>query len=368
MTHFQRKLFSFAMAAGLAVAVTSCTSLSSVGKVSAVAEPIALSTQGSFAAGGTVIKSDGVFDGQQLFDPQGQTLHGDHGMVFYQLPVDAKPYPLVFLHGAGQSANTWGTTPDGREGFQSYFLRQGYGVYLIDQPRRGRAGQSTVPGEVSAETNDQMWFNMFRMGQWPDFFDEVQFSRKPGALNQFFRQMTPNTGPFDEQVISDAVARVFTRSGPGVLITHSQGGGPGWWTAMKTDEVRGIVAYEPGSGFVFPQGEVPDPMSSGTGELVATAVELEQFRKLTRIPIVIYYGDNIPTRPSDNPGQDNWRVRLQMAQLWVDKINQYGGDAQLVLLPDVGLEGNTHFPFSDLNSDQVAELLQQWLHNNQLDR
>lgn len=363
MNLFSHKLLSISMVSGLVAILAACASGPASGP-----EPITLSAQGNFAAGGAVVKSDGVFDGQQLFDPQGQTLHGDHAMVFYQLPVDAKPYPLVFLHGVGQSANTWGTTPDGREGFQSYFLRQGYGVYLIDQPRRGRAGQSTVPGEVSAETNDQMWFNMFRMGQWPDFFDEVQFSRQPEALNQFFRQMTPNTGPFDEQVISDAVARVFARSGPGVLITHSQGGGPGWWTAIKTDGVRGIAAYEPGSGFVFPHGEVPDPMASGTGELVATAVELEQFKKLTRIPIIIYYGDNIPTRPSDNPGQDNWRVRLQMAQLWVDKINQYGGDAQLVLLPDVGIEGNTHFPFSDLNSDQVAELLQQWLHNNQLDR
>ena len=304
MNLFSHKLLSISMVSGLVAILAACASGPASGP-----EPITLSAQGNFAAGGAVVKSDGVFDGQQLFDPQGQTL-----------------------------------------------------------PRRGRAGQSTVPGEVSAETNDQMWFNMFRMGQWPDFFDEVQFSRKPEALDQFFRQMTPNTGPFDEQVISDSVARVFARSGSGVLITHSQGGGPGWWTAIKTDGVRGIVAYEPGSGFVFPEGEVPDPMSSGTGELVATAVELEQFRKLTRIPIVIYYGDNIPTRPSDNPGQDNWRVRVQMAQLWVDTINQHGGDAQLVLLPDVGIEGNTHFPFSDLNSDQVAELLQQWLHNNQLDR
>ena len=314
MNLFSHKLLSISMVSGLVAILAACASGPASGP-----EPITLSAQGNFAAGGAVVKSDGVFDGQQLFDPQGQTLHG-------------------------------------------------YGTYLIDQPRRGRAGQSTVPGEVSAETNDQMWFNMFRMGQWPDFFDEVQFSRKPEALDQFFRQMTPNTGPFDEQVISDSVARVFARSGSGVLITHSQGGGPGWWTAIKTDGGRGIVAYEPGSGFVFPEGEVPDPMSSGTGELVATAVELEQFRKLTRIPIVIYYGDNIPTRPSDNPGQDNWRVRVQMAQLWVDTINQHGGDAQLVLLPDVGIEGNTHFPFSDLNSDQVAELLQQWLHNNQLDR
>ncbi len=332
------------------------------------ASPITLAEQGNFATGGTVVKSDGVFDGKKLFDAQGQTLHGDHAAVSYQIPVKARQYPMVFLHGAGQSALTWGTTPDGREGFQTRYLRQGYGVYLVDQPRRGRAGQSTVPAELTAATNDQLWFNMFRLGQWPSLFYKVQFSEDPAALEQFFRQMTPNTGPFDEQLIGDAMAAVFQRSGPGLLITHSQGGGPGWWTAIKTERVRGIVSYEPGSGFVFPEGEVPEPMQSGTGALAATAISMQDFKKLTRIPIVIYYGDNIPTESSANPGQDNWRVRLKMAQLWVDKINQHGGKAKVVHLPAVGIHGNTHFPFSDLNSEQVALQLDQWLAENKLDR
>lgn len=63
--------------------------------------------------------------------------------------------------------------------------------------------------------------------------------------------MTPDTGAYDKDVISDAVAKVFDKSGDGILITHSQGGEPGWFTAIKTDKVKAIVAYEPGSGFVF---------------------------------------------------------------------------------------------------------------------
>lgn len=315
-----------------------------------------------------MLTSDGTFDGKTLFNTQGQTLHGDHASVFYQIPQNAHQYPLVFLHGAGQSARTWSTTPDGREGFQNIFLRRGFGVYLMDQPRRGQAGQSTVSLEVKAATYDQMWFNMFRLGKWPDFFENVQFPNDPTALNQYFRQMTPNTGPYDEQVISDAVTEVFERSGDGVLVTHSQGGGPGWWTAIKSEKVKGIVAYEPGSGFVFPEGEVPASMSSGTGELKATPVSLESFKKLTKMPIVIYYGDNIPTEISDNPGQDNWRVRVKMAKLWVEKVNQYGGNAQVVELPTLGLNGNTHFPFSDLNNVQVADVLSKWLHENKLDQ
>ncbi|WP_289048063.1 alpha/beta fold hydrolase [uncultured Psychrobacter sp.] len=333
---------------------------------------LSIAEQGNFAAGGKVIQSAGQFDDKQIFNPQGQTLHGDHASVFYQIPEHARSYPLVFLHGAGQSAKTWGTTPDGREGFQDLFLRQNFPVYVVDQPRRGQAGQSTVAAEVPATTLDQALFNMFRIGQYPNFFKGVQFSQDPAALNQYFRQMTPNTGAYDEQVISDAMVEVLKKSGDAVLITHSQGGGPGWWTAIKSDQVKGIVAYEPGSGFVFPENELPEPMPSATGTLTATPVKMTEFQKLTKTPIIIYYGDNIPTEKNgyagqEYAGQDNWRVRLKMAQLWVDKINQHGGNAQLVHLPDIGIYGNTHFPFSDLNSQQIAELLSQWLKQNKLD-
>ena len=88
--------------------------------------------QGSFAVGGTV-----------LTDSLGRTYHGDHAYVFYQKPVDAQKYPLVFAHGVGQFSKTWETTPDGREGFQNIFLRRGFSTYLVDQPRRGNAGRGT---------------------------------------------------------------------------------------------------------------------------------------------------------------------------------------------------------------------------------
>lgn len=235
--------------------------------------------QGSFAAGGTVIPAREPYN---PLKPQaaGQTLHGDHAYVFYQIPADARKYPLVFLHGAGQSAKTWETTPDGREGFQNIFLRRGFGVYLIDQPRRGDAGRSTVSATVEAKPDEQFWFGQFRLGIWPDFFEGTQFARGDESLNQFFRQMTPNTGPYDAEVISDAMTAVFDRIGSGILVTHSQGGGPGWLTAIKSKNVRAVVAYEPGSGFVFPEGELPKPIpnASSFGPFTAAEVPLEQFK------------------------------------------------------------------------------------------
>ena len=85
--------------------------------------PIILSDQGSFAVGGTA-----------LSDRKGRKFHGDHAYVFYQIPENARKYPLVFAHGVGQFSKTWETTPDGRAS-KTYFC--GRGFRCISQTSRG---------------------------------------------------------------------------------------------------------------------------------------------------------------------------------------------------------------------------------------
>ena len=323
--------------------------------------------QGSFAVGGTVRSTPGTYNNNNP-TAEGQTFHGDHLYAFYQIPQNAKALPIVMLHGAYQSARSWETTPDGREGFQTIFLRRGFPVYLVDQPRRGRAGNSTVAATIEPTPFDQLFFDQFRIGKWPNYFDNVQFDRKPETLDQFFRSVTPNTGPYDAGVISDAMSALFAKTGPAILFTHSQGGGPGWLTAIKNPNVKAIVAFEPGSGFTFPEGELPAAMPSAAGTLSPEAAPLADFQKLTRIPIIIYYGDNFPIERTTERGQDNWRVRLAMARLWIDAINKHGGDARLVHLPEVGIRGNTHFLMSDLNNLEIADQLSKFLKEKGLDQ
>lgn len=327
--------------------------------------PLVIQEQGSFAVGGKVLSKAGTYNNNTP-TAEGQTLHGDHLYAFYQVPPNPKPLPIVMLHGAYQSARSWETTSDGREGFQTLFLRRGFSVYLVDQPRRGRAGNSTIAATIEPTPLDQLFFDQFRIGKWPNYFDNVQFDRKPQTLDQFFRSVTPNTGPYDAGVISDAVAALFDKTGPGILFSHSQAGGPGWLTAIKNQNAKGIVALEPGSGFIFAQGELPPAMPSAAGTLSPEAVPLSDFQKLTRLPIVILYGDNFPAEPTTERGQDNWRVRLAMARLWVDAINKHGGDARLVHLPAIGIRGNTHFLMSDLNNVQIADLVEKFLAEKSL--
>jgi hypothetical protein len=355
------KALCIAMIAGVAAIATSA--LAAAPRKST---PLIIQEQGSFAVGGTIVTNPGQFDPHKP-TPEGQTYRGDHAYVFYQVPPKARRYPLILWHGAGQFSKTWETTPDGREGYQNIFLRRRFAVYVIDQPRRGNAGRSTVEAAIKPTPDEQMWFGMFRIGIWPNYFPGVQFSRDPQALDQYFRSMTPNTGPFDIGVITDAVSQLLDKTGPAILVTHSQAGGPGWITAIKSAKVRAIVAYEPGSNFVFPEGEVPEAMPSANGTLEGVAIPAADFEKLTKIPIVIYFGDNIPGKPGATPGEDNWRVRLAMARLWRDAVNRHGGDATLVHLPEIGIRGNTHFPFSDLNNVEIADLMSKFLTDKKLD-
>lgn len=85
------------------------------------------------------------------------------------------------------------------------------------------------------------------------------------------------------------------------------------------------------------------------------------------MPIVIYYGDNIPTEPTAEPHKDYWRCAMQMANKWAETVNKHGGDVTVVYLPSIGIHGNTHFPFSDKNNQQIADLLSQWLKEKGLD-
>jgi hypothetical protein len=94
---------------------------------------------------------------------------------------------------------------------------------------------------------------------------------------------------------------------------------------------------------------------------------MSQFMALTRIPILVFYGDNIPDQPTDMPAQDSWRARLQMARLWRETVNKHGGDVTVVHLPEIGIKGNTHFPFSDLNNVQIADLVSKYLAEKDLD-
>ena len=337
-------------------------------------EPLSLAKQGSFFAGGTVITS-----------ATGDTFHGDEAYVEFQIPHDARELPMVMWHGGGQFSKTWESTPDGRDGYEQIFTRRGFAVYVIDQPRRGNAGRSTVGTTIpNAAPSESFIWSVFRLGSWsppaaPAFFPNVQFPKDvPGALDQYYLQETPNTGPegineATRELESSAVVDLFNKIGPGILLTHSNSGQYGWTTGILAPNlVRAIVAYEP-AAYAFPSDDVPSDIPTQNAQLAAiTAPQLyspEQFNNLTQMPILIIFGDNIDfDTPSSNFGVELWRLVTHRAAQFADAVNKRGGNAQVLYLPSIGLRGNTHFAFSDLNNVQVADQLSHYLHEHGLDR
>lgn len=119
--------------APLLVTVSILASPAVIAQQASKTEPLIIQEQGSFAVGGAISYTPGTYSNNAPTSA-GQSIHGDHLYAFYQVPQAPKSLPIVMLHGAYQSARSWETTADGREGFQNIFLRRHFPVYLVASP------------------------------------------------------------------------------------------------------------------------------------------------------------------------------------------------------------------------------------------
>lgn len=326
---------------------------------------LVIARQGMFSSGGTVTEPvEGEFDETTNWldlTRAGNTAHVDHANVLYQIPANGNGNPIVYLHGYGQSRMGWMTTPDGREGWSDIFLKNGHSAFLVDQPRRGEAGSTAAMTADNIDTwsedskeympGDQAWYTHFRIGRVaPERYEGSQFPEGEEAQNQFFRQMTPNTGSYDEAVDAAALGEVMNdvyemTGDKAIYITHSQGGRVGWSTPME--HVSAIVAIEPG----------------GTPEIGS-----ENYQKLldAEIPIVIYFGDYIDNGPQDIQSTGFWKDVKDAAFEFAEAYNADGGDCTVVDLPKEGITGNSHFMFQEMNNQEIAEHIENWLAEREL--
>ena len=329
-------------------------------------DALLIAEQGFFASGGTVTEPvPGTYDPTTNWldaERPGNTAHVDHANTFYQIPTGGGSTPMVFLHGYGQSRTGWVSAPDGRESWAPWFLRQGHPIFLVDQPRRGAAGSTVRMTDMeldawgddgkSYKPGDQAWYTHFRIGRVaPERYPGSQFPAGEEAQNQFFRQMTPNTGNYDEElfgdVLSDVLADVREITGKkSIYVTHSQGGRVGWQT--DADNIAAIVAVEPG----------------GTPEIGS-----DLYYKFLEadIPIIMYFGDYIDNGPEDIMSSAFWKDVRDTAIAFAEAYNRDGGDAVVIDLPKIGITGNSHFMFQELNNAEIAAHLQNWLSERGLE-
>lgn len=302
--------------------------------------PIILEDMGSFSAGGTL-----------LGDANSESLSCNHGHVEFAIPQNPRPTSLMMWHSS--STAVWQNRWDGGEGYQSIFLRRGYPVYLWDGPGVGRADWACEPQSYVPTLRDQANFIAWRFGtSFKQWHEGIQFPvENAEAWNQAMRARYNEFDTLDNALLqADAAAEAVDRIGPVVALTNSAGGWRALLTRLKSDNIVGIVAYET-PGFVFPieEGYTTDTEAP----YGPVAVPMSEFMRLTQIPIQLVFGDYVEGT--------QWEARLANARIFAGLINANGGDAEVLVLPEAGLTGNTHIAMADMNNQEVADLLADWL-------
>lgn len=311
--------------------------------------PIALRGMGSFHVGGreAVVAGKPVREVMLVpgsvparIDPNG-TYQVEAMYVQYHLPATPRgQVPLLLWHGGGLTGVTWESTPDGREGWQYFFLRRGWATYVSDAVERGRAGWAMVPdifqGEPIFLTKSDPW-ERFRIGAGPGSYrtrTALPGSQFPvEAYDAFMRQVVPRWTTTDAAQLA-AYRELLRKVGPAVVLAHSQGGLFAFRAAQaEPAQVRALVLVEP----------------SGFGETTPEALAA-----LRGIPVLAVYGDHID--------QDaRWPAIRQRGLDFYAKLRDAGGSVQVVSLPERGIRGNSHMMMMDRNNQAVAQVVQDWL-------
>ena len=311
--------------------------------------PLELADEGSFFAGGQAVRSEhpgtpGVGGG----GPGQIMIHQMY--VQYRIPRTVTGPPIVMVHGSGHTGVTYETTPDGREGWATYFARKGFPVYVVDHAGRGRSGFDPTPinrARVAADpksvpdipltTRERAW-GSFRLGaSFPNFYPGSQFPAE--ALDQYFSQLVPNTeltlaGGGRNTV--NALAALLDRIGPAVVLVHSQSGAYGLeLVRLRADKMRAFVDVEGNCG----------PLSAD-----------DVAKHFARVPMLAVFGDN-----SVGASGPNGDERRNSCTTTTGAIRAAGGAARFLVLPDAGLKGNTHMMMMDKNNLQIADLIIAWL-------
>jgi pimeloyl-ACP methyl ester carboxylesterase len=331
-----------------------------------------LARTGFFFAGGEYIDSPAANQaGQKIM----------HGAMYTEVWVPKTirhPYPIIFYHGAGQSGVDWLQTPDGRPGWAYYFIDQGYVLYMVDYPARGRSAYVPgVDGNFTIRTADNLetiWTDSKSCGgrdcptgmahtQWPG-----PGTRGDPVFDTFVKTQVQFAGPSTDLAAKASLDLIDKIGTPVIIFTHSQGGGVGWEVAnARASVVKGIVTVEPGGG-IDRQMLNYDPPISAIADLKTYTEEkgeregengcrmqTEPVRKLAAnglrdIPILDISGDGGYHRAGD-----------ACPPKW---INQAGGHAEFVRLEDVGIKGNGHMMMFEKNSDVVVKFIGNWMDKN----
>ncbi len=348
------------------------------------------------AAGAIAQRAYFFAGGSYVGDPAKQVMHGQ---MYVEQLTPAHPsqrYPMVLIHGAAQTATNWMGTPDGREGWAEFFCAQGYQVYLVDQPARGRsAWQQGIDGGLrtfDAQTIEKLFTAPERHNLWPQARLHTQW---PGdgpthgqvgdpVFNQFYAsQVQFLTSSVETQtLIQQAAAALLDRIGPAIVLTHSQSGPFGWLIAdARPKLVKAIVAVEPGgppfenavvgSGRERAWGMTDIPIAYDPPVTDPSQLRIEQQATPDKPDLARCWQQKAPARSLPNlrgipiaiiTGEASYHAVYDHCT--ARYLAQAGATNDFIRLEEHGIHGNAHMMMLEKNNLQVADLIASWLSKN----
>ena len=340
--------------------------------------------------------------GHYVGEPGKETMDG---AMYVEVWVPKKirhPYPIVFITGGGgQGAYALLQTPDGRPGWAYDFVRQGYTVYMIDDPGSGRSPYVPgIDGDLVPPRSGPLMEEVWSSGRppstpqstWPQWKKNTQWpSDAPNkgkmgdpVFDYYAKTELQVVSGYREKATVDALIQLMDLIGRPVILVLNSGMAPSGWVVAdaRSKMVKGILAVEPwappienaergatGPGRLWGLTNLPvryDPPIKEASELQTVRqdkpdapdllpcwIQKEPARKLVNlqaIPVLNVSGEASYHRP--------------YAHCVAKWLNQAGVKTEYVKLEDVGLPGNGHQMMSEKNSAGIAKYLQSWLDKN----
>lgn len=322
------------------------------------------------------------------------------GQLYAEFQIPAKkmhPFPIVMVHGGSQSGTNFTGTPDGREGWAQFFLREGYAVYVIDQPGRGRSAYVDelygAAGRPSLDSTEQRFTAPERFNLWPQARLHTQWpgpgTRGDAVFDQFYASQMPGieNSALLQRLNRDGIVDLLKRIGPSIVLTHSQSGSFGWLVAdAEPTLVKAIIAVEPSGPPFFALDTVGAPEWFHYGSKIRPW-------GLTSIPLT--YSPPAKEASDLTAVQQETADARDLAKCWLQKnpprqlpnlqkmpilvltseasfraiddhctmkyLDQAGVHATWLKLADVGIHGNGHMMMLEKNNREIATVISRWL-------
>jgi pimeloyl-ACP methyl ester carboxylesterase len=328
--------------------------------------------------------------GSYVGEPGKEIMQGQTYVEVVAPKESRRPYPLVLIHGAAQTATNWMGTPDGRKGWADYFVEQGYVVYMIDQPMRGRSAWHPGDGATRMFSAPQEEFQFTASevtGTWEGAKKHTQWPgsgrRGDPVFDAFYATQVETVISNEETQRRNqaAGAALLDRIGPAVVLTHSQSGPFGWLIAdARPALVKGIVAIEPagppfelviigkGKARAWGPADIPLTYTPPASKPEELALEREpadapglfpcwmqkaparQLVNLANIPAVV-----MAAEASYHQVYDHCTAKY---------LRQAGVKTEYIRLQDKGLRGNGHMVMLEKNNLDIARVVDEWVQAN----